>query len=184
MPDPINGQCWPCWTGYPELRGDLLCAEEPYAEHPPVQVALALALADASRVGREPYDDEQQRAQHAVSFLENDTQGIVADLGPHAEWTVVFRPVRDHVTINGVHFELQDIHGDGGFMVPMPPTRTCAECEESVGWNVLGPPQGKPGTVQIECKGCGDLLVVPEWWPRHGDQPVMPAKNDATRWDA
>jgi hypothetical protein len=174
----IDGQCWPCWTGYPELRGDLLCAEEPYAEHTPEQVALALALADASRVGGEPYDDEQQRAQHAVSFLENDTQGVVSDLGPHAQWSVTFDEDREGATINGVQFTLQVIHGDGGFLVPTPPERTCAECSESVGWNVLGQPQGKPGSVEVECKGCGDLIVVAEWWPRSpdkGDEAVRDA---------
>lgn len=162
-----SSTCEPCRIGYPELIDDGFgCAEEPNPEHGPVEVALAYALADAASVGQVPYESEQVRAQLAVTFLECDTQGIVLDLGPHAQWSVVFDEDREGATINGVSFAMvYDIDGNSTLR-PRPPARVCPECGEDVGWLDVSTYAAIGGSVDLECKGCFEVITVPEWWPR------------------
>jgi hypothetical protein len=177
MTDPsspyIPSRCQPCAVGYPELT-DWDCATEPNPEHGPVEVALAYALADAGRVGCDPFRSEQERAQLAVVFLECDTSGIVSDLGSHAQWSVVFDEDREGATINGVSFYMNyDMDGNSN-LEPRPPARTCPECDEDAGWhdvtNVVG------AQVDLECLGCGEVITVAQWWPRAPDNaPSLPS---------
>lgn len=122
-------------------------------EHTPEAVVLAIVLAAAVN-GAETTDE------FATGFLD-DALSVLHFLGPARRWSAMQDeddPLR--WTVNGIPFVIES-NGDGSF-VPAVADRTCAACEESVGWRFM---DDRGAQAEIECAGCGELLEVDRWWP-------------------
>lgn len=167
--------CRVCSSAYPDLAADFARSgcENENGPHTPQAVVLATVLAAAIN----GYATDDLR----ISGLLDDALNVIGYLGHADRWQCAQDPAdSERWLINDVPFQV--VYGQGGEgpgdLRPIVPARTCPACEESVGWAFW---QEVGEQVQIECKGCGQDLLVDRWWPMTAPHPTSDVLAQGSR---
>ena len=133
-------------------------------DHVEDRIVLAVALATAVN----PDEAPKEHAWRALSFLDDDVDRILSDLGPQAAWDVQAVDLLEGARINGVEFVLVPDEANGTLHPKFPDGLACPACghhfeQAHATWM---DDDYDAGTVKIECDECYEVVEVPVWWPR------------------